>query len=73
MVMPIAIDGPYEFWPKGRKFPRLSGRIGVMFGEPIAAEKLLKMNDDEAMAYLRSQVIELQNDIRARVAASNQL
>lgn len=63
-VLPVAIDGAYDAWPRGRKLPRLLGRIHVKWGEPIAAETLLAMKTDEAMAYLQQAVSDLRDDGR---------
>jgi 1-acyl-sn-glycerol-3-phosphate acyltransferase len=41
-VVPVAIDGAFEAWPRSRKRPRLFGqRVRILYGLPIAAEKLL--------------------------------
>ena len=55
-VVPVAVEGSHEAWPRDRKGPRLTGRIGVMFGEPVAAETLLAMEPAEAMEHLRAAV-----------------
>ena len=34
-VIPTYVKGPYEIWPRWKKFPRLFGRIEVFFGKPI--------------------------------------
>ena len=41
-VVPVAIQGAYEVWPRRRRFPRIFGRIRVRFGEPIAPAGLGK-------------------------------
>ena len=33
-VLPVAIEGAFECWPRSRAFP-LPARVGVAFGEPI--------------------------------------
>ena len=38
-VIPVAIDGAYQVWPRNRKWPR-RGRIAVCIGEPILAEAI---------------------------------
>lgn len=35
-IVPVAVSGSWELWPKGRRFPR-RGTIRISFGEPIAA------------------------------------
>ncbi|MCI0343796.1 MAG: 1-acyl-sn-glycerol-3-phosphate acyltransferase [Planctomycetales bacterium] len=36
-VIPVAILGAHEVWPRSRRFPRPFGRIRVAYGEPIPA------------------------------------
>ncbi|MEX0744755.1 MAG: lysophospholipid acyltransferase family protein [Phycisphaeraceae bacterium] len=63
MVMPVALEGAFDVWPRGRKWPRLFGRMGVMFGEPVAAEELLAMKSDAALERLRSDVESLRLEL----------
>lgn len=37
-VLPMALEGTYQAWPKSKKFPGL-GRVAVAFGKPIPAEE----------------------------------
>jgi len=54
-VVPVAVEGAFAAWPKGRGL-KLTGRIGVMYGEAIPAEKLMAMGADAALAMLRDEV-----------------
>lgn len=38
VVLPMAIAGSFESWPKSRYFP-LPGRLAIAFGKPIPAEE----------------------------------
>jgi 1-acyl-sn-glycerol-3-phosphate acyltransferase len=44
-IVPVALDGLFELWPRGRAFnwkcllPWRGGRIRVVFGAPIRATK----------------------------------
>ena len=42
-VVPVALQGPFDVWPHFRTAPKPFGRIGVIYGEPIAAETLIAM------------------------------
>jgi len=55
-VVPVAIAGADQAWPRDRSRPRLTGRIGVQFGPAIPAEELLAQSPDEALERLRAQV-----------------
>ncbi|MDE3048201.1 MAG: 1-acyl-sn-glycerol-3-phosphate acyltransferase, partial [Verrucomicrobiota bacterium] len=37
-VIPAYIQGAYQAWPRGRKFPKLFGKITVVFGSAIEWE-----------------------------------
>ncbi len=37
-IVPVLIQGAYRVWPKGALLPRL-GRVSVVFGEQMRAEK----------------------------------
>lgn len=67
LVVPVAIAGSFGAWPKGRKLPRLIGRIGVTFGKPIPAEELLKLDAVQAMAHLQKNVEQLRLLTAARL------
>ena len=47
-LVPVGIAGAYEAWPRWRKWPGL-GRIWVHYGEPIPAEQVAAMNDQELL------------------------
>lgn len=55
-VVPVAIDGAFEAWPRGQAAPKPFGRIGVAYGEPIPAETLTRMQTEQAMRLLRDRV-----------------
>ncbi|MHC4976659.1 MAG: lysophospholipid acyltransferase family protein [Planctomycetota bacterium] len=64
-VIPAAIDGAYEAWPRSRQCPRLFGqRLRVIFGEPIPPGYLPE-NPDEAVGLLEQRVRTLHEELRA--------
>ncbi len=46
MIVPMAIAGSFEAWPRRRKLPHLTGRITVRFGDPVTGEQLQTAGDD---------------------------
>lgn len=70
-VLPGAIEGAFDAWPRSAGFPRLWGRrLALRIGKPITADELLAMGPDKALAHLR-QTIEtmragLADELRAR-------
>lgn len=67
-VVPVALEGGYTIWPRNQKRPNLRGRMGVMYGEPIAAETLLAMPPEEAMEMLRQNVVEMREQVAAKIS-----
>ncbi len=66
-VLPVAIEGAYGAWPKGRALPRPWGRIGVRYGAPIAAEALIAMGPDAALEHLRTVVEGMRRELGRRM------
>lgn len=62
-VVPVAIEGPFDIWPPGQKRPKLRGRMGIMYGDPIPAETLTAMKPEDAMEMLRQRVDEMRREV----------
>jgi len=46
-VVPVYIDGAFDIWPRGQKWPRF-GKVSVRFGQPISSKELsFKMTDSD--------------------------
>lgn len=70
-VLPMAVEGCYDAWPRGTSFPRLTGvRIGVSYGKPIAHEELMKDGADAALQRLAAEVEKLRLAMRAELRAA---
>lgn len=66
-VVPAAVEGAFEAFPRHRSFPRLFGcRIAVMFGQPIPADELLKNGPDAALDRLRQEIESMRRVLKAR-------
>lgn len=64
-VVPCAIDGAFQAWPRTRALPRLIGpRIHVAYGKPISPEELLAQGPDAAMERLHQEVAMLLAQLR---------
>lgn len=66
-VVPVAIEGAFQAWPKGRSLPRLTGRIGIMFGEPIEAQELIDRGAAEGLAVLQQKVESMRVELARRI------
>lgn len=70
VVVPGAIEGGFDAWPRKRKFPILWGkRVMVRVGEPIPAETLLAMGPDKGIKHLRSVIEGMRLELAAELAA----
>lgn len=70
-VLPAAIEGAFDAWPRGRKRPRLRGcRLAVRYGKPIDAADLLKHGTRGSLGRLEREIdamrLELRADLRRR-------
>jgi 1-acyl-sn-glycerol-3-phosphate acyltransferase len=64
-VVPMAIEGAYDVWPRSRAFPRLSGSIVVVCGEPRSTEEILRAGPEAAMENLHGELDALRLEGRA--------
>jgi 1-acyl-sn-glycerol-3-phosphate acyltransferase len=70
-VVPMAVEGCYEAFPRTRKFPRFWGtRIAVLAGFPIPHEELLKDGPDAALRRLATEIETLRLELRSKMRAS---
>jgi 1-acyl-sn-glycerol-3-phosphate acyltransferase len=64
-IVPVAIVGGFECWPRTRLFPR-PGRIRLEFGEILTADQVATMSDREIFETCTQRVHDL--DAKARAA-----
>lgn len=63
LVVPVAIHGSGDAWPKGRLRPYVLGkRIAIVFGEPLDPEHLMQGGPDSAVETLRNHILALQQE-----------
>ena len=56
VVVPVAIEGAYQVWPRGTKLPKPFGRIRMRFGEPIPPAALLERPVEEVLPELQEKL-----------------
>lgn len=67
-VIPAAVEGCYDAWPRRRAVPTLiGGRVAVQFGEVIPFAELKAMGVDRALDHLAREVDVLRHDLRERL------
>lgn len=64
-IVPVAIVGAYECWPRTRRFPR-PGRVRLEFGRVIRPAEIAALDDKALTALVARRLHEL--DARARAA-----
>jgi 1-acyl-sn-glycerol-3-phosphate acyltransferase len=66
-IVPMVIDGAFECWPRTRKWPRLTGRVGVLYGKPISPEHVKEAGDEAFAEELTSLLRQLQAELREKM------
>lgn len=70
-VVPVAVEGAFDAWPRDRPFPLLFGRrFMVAYGSPIDHGELLRAGPDEALRRLRREIDALRLGLRAIMRAA---
>lgn len=63
VIVPVAIDGAYQAWPRSKKLPR-PGRVTVFFGRGIPAEQYQHLDEAEFLQMVEGKVRECLAAIR---------
>ncbi len=66
-VVPLAVEGAYDIWPIGQRFPRLRGRIKVQAGLAIPADELLADAPDRTLRRLSCEIDAMRMDLRRQL------
>jgi 1-acyl-sn-glycerol-3-phosphate acyltransferase len=63
-IIPIAIDGSFQAWPRSSKFPQ-RGVIHIHIGEPIAADLQADLSDDQLVTLVQQRIADCLANARA--------
>jgi 1-acyl-sn-glycerol-3-phosphate acyltransferase len=55
-LIPVAIDGAFQAWPRSAKLPRLS-RLAVVIGDPLSAQEVSELADEDLLAELEQRIL----------------
>jgi 1-acyl-sn-glycerol-3-phosphate acyltransferase len=55
-LVPVAIDGAYQLWPRHAQLPR-AGRLAVVIGPPIAPAEVTALADEDLLAELEQRIL----------------
>jgi 1-acyl-sn-glycerol-3-phosphate acyltransferase len=64
-LLPAAIDGAFEAWPRSSPLPRLA-KICIVFGQPITPMEVESMSDEELVATLAARIDACHRQARSR-------
>jgi 1-acyl-sn-glycerol-3-phosphate acyltransferase len=66
-IVPAAIHGAFEAWPRHQWFPRPGSRVAVAYGEPVLPPAPDKAACQAAAAEMRARVVELKRSLKDRI------
>ncbi len=67
-VVPVAVEGCYDTWPRTRTWPRVLGcRVAVMYGPPIGHEELMAQGAEAGLARLERDIDAMRLVLRGRL------
>jgi 1-acyl-sn-glycerol-3-phosphate acyltransferase len=55
-ILPMAIEGAFDAWPRWRKVPSPSGKVHVCYGRPIPPEEIKGRDERELVAEVERRV-----------------
>jgi len=63
-ILPVAIDGAFQAWPRRQLLPRLGGDIRVLYGEPIEPQQAAAMDERALLAEVERRVRQCHDELR---------
>jgi len=69
VLLPIALDGCYQAFPRNAKLPRL-GEIRVVIGKPIEFDEYKDWSPEETKTILENRIAECLAEARSRIAGN---
>jgi long-chain acyl-CoA synthetase len=74
-IVPIAIEGFYEFWPRHKKFPKF-GDLQLVFGKPIQPPPLSEASEaayEQLTSELKTRVVAMWQELRLKESREKEL
>lgn len=66
-IVPAVIDGAFDCWPRTKKYPKLTGKVTVMYGKTISAEHVRQVGDEAFAAELTKILRQMQGELRQKI------
>jgi 1-acyl-sn-glycerol-3-phosphate acyltransferase len=71
-VVPIAIEGAFDAWPRTATWPRwFTGPVMVRFGDPVPSEIVLKSGAEAGLVELQTQIEAMRLELRQQIRAES--
>ena len=67
VIVPMVIDGIFERWPRTQKYPKLGGRVGIMYGKPIDAAYIKEVGEEQFIGEFNRILHQMHNDLRQKM------
>lgn len=67
VIVPMVIDGIFERWPRTQTLPKPGGRVGVLYGTPIAADHIKELGEEKFIAEFNQTLHRMHNDLRCKM------
>ena len=65
VVIPVAIEGAFECWPRHKKYPKL-GRVYVKYGEGFTPQQIKELGDEGFAREFNERLHKMQNELRLK-------
>lgn len=62
-LVPVALDGAFQAWPRTSWFPRLT-RLAVAIGPPIPPDEVAELTDEDLLAELEQRILTCHTEAR---------
>jgi 1-acyl-sn-glycerol-3-phosphate acyltransferase len=63
-IIPTYVHGTFQIWPPGKKFPKLWGKLAVVFGSPILIESFASEDKKELQRLVIEKLAHSLNDLK---------
>jgi len=67
LVIPVAVEGGYDIWPRSRTFMKLTGKFVVEFGQPVTADELIRMGAKKGLEHIHQEVENIRHKLARRL------
>jgi 1-acyl-sn-glycerol-3-phosphate acyltransferase len=68
-ILPVAIEGAYQCWPKNHTFPR-PGKVRVHYGQPILPQDYKGMDERELLVLVEKRVRQCHDEVLRELGKS---